>query len=139
MKLGNRMPVDVGVVLVAGLTMALAGCTPGAMTLAGLSAPAAAASAPQVVSAHSAPTVEAVVGDHSAPVGAPVAAHSAPAYCLDVTTANARMTVGEASAPRCIVINTIGDPVADHSAPVAAASAPQCVGIDAPNTTLRRC
>jgi len=27
MKLGNRMPVDLGVVLVAGLTMALAGCT----------------------------------------------------------------------------------------------------------------
>jgi len=69
MKLGNRMPVDVGVVLVAGLTMALAGCTPGAMTLAALSAPAAApvaaASAPQSVGAYSSPSVE-VVAEHSA-------------------------------------------------------------------------
>ena len=136
MKLGNRMPVDVGVVLVAGLTMALAGCTPGAMTLAALSAPAAApvaaASAPQPVGAYSAPSVE-VVAEHSAPV----AAYSAPAYCLDFATPNGRMTVGEASAPQCIVINTV--PVADHSAPVAAASAPQCVGIVTPTVDMRRC
>ena len=137
MKLGNRMPVDVGVVLVAGLTMALAGCTPGAMTLAGLSTPVAAASAPLAVSAHSSPSVE-VVGEHSAPVGVPVAAHSAPAYCLDVTTPNARMTVGEASAPRCVVIDN-GSPVADHSAPVADASAPQCVTFNTPTATLHRC
>ena len=131
----NRMPVDVGVVLVAGLTMALAGCTPGAMTLAALSAPAAAvaaASAPQPVGAYSAPSVE-VVAEHSAPV----AAYSAPAYCLDFATPNGRMTVGEASAPQCIVINTV--PVADHSAPVAAASAPQCVGIVTPTVDMRRC
>ena len=136
MKLGNRLPVELGVVLVAGLTMALAGCTPGAMTLAALSAPAAApvsaASAPQPVSAHSAPSVE-VVAEHSAPV----AAYSAPAYCLDFATPNGRMTVGEASAPQCIVINTV--PVADHSAPVAAASAPQCVGIVTPTADMRRC
>jgi hypothetical protein len=134
MKLGNRMPVDVGVVLVAGLTMALAGCTPGAMTLAGLSAPAAATSAPRPVSAHSAPTVETVpVGDHSAPV----AAHSAPTYCLDFSTPNGRMTVGDASAPRCIVIDAV--PVADHSAPVAASSAPQCVSIVTTTADVRRC
>jgi hypothetical protein len=132
MKLGNRMPVDLGIVLVAGLTMALAGCTPGAMTLAALSAPAAAASAPQSVSAHSAPSVE-VVAEHSAPV----AAYSAPAYCMDFTTPNGRMTVGDASAPQCIVINAA--PVADHSAPVAAASAPQCVGIVTPTVDMRRC
>ena len=133
MKLGNRMPVDVGVVLVAGLTMALAGCTPGAMTLAALSAPAAApASAPQSVSAYSAPSVE-VGAEHSARV----AAYSAPAYCFDFTTPNGRMTVGEASAPQCIVINAA--PVADHSAPVAAASAPQCVGIVTPTADMRRC
>ena len=134
MKLGNRMPVDVGVVLVAGLTMALAGCTPGAITLAGLSTPAAALSAPRAISAHSAPSVE-VVGEHSAPVSA----HSAPAYCLDVTTPNARMTVGEASAPRCVVITNGRGPVADHSAPVADASATQCVSIDTPTANLRRC
>jgi hypothetical protein len=135
MKLGNRMPVDLGVVLVAGLTMALAGCTPGAMTLAGLSTPAAALSTPRPISAHSAPAVEAV-GEHSAPVSA----HSAPAYCLDVTTPNdAQMTVGELSAPRCIVITNGPAPVADHSAPVAYASAPQCVDITAPNASLRRC
>lgn len=134
MKLGNRMPVDLGVVLVAGLTMALAGCTPGAMTLAGLSTPAAALSAPRPISAHSAPAVEAV-GEHSAPVSA----HSAPAYCLDVTTPSARMTVGEVSAPRCTVLTNGLVPVADHSAPVADASAPQCVDITAPNTSLRRC
>jgi hypothetical protein len=133
MKLGNRMPVDVGVILVAGLTMALAGCTPGAVTLAGFSAPAAAASAPQPVSAHSAPAVETVVGQHSAPV----AAHSAPAYCMDFTTPNSRMTVGEASAPQCIVIDTV--PVADHSAPVAASSVPQCVSIVTPAADMRRC
>ena len=134
MKLGNRMPVDVGVVLVAGLTMALAGCTPGAMTPAGLSAPvpAAAASAPQPVSAHSAPSV-ATVAEHSAPV----ATQSAPAYCMEFTTPNGRMTVGDASAPRCIVIDTV--PVADHSAPVAAASAPQCVGIVTTTADMRRC
>ena len=113
MKLGNRMPVDVGVVLVAGLTMALAGCTPGAMTLAALSAPAAApvaaASAPQSVGAYSSPSVE-VVAEHSAPV----AAYSAPAYCLDFSTPNGRMTVGDASAPQCIVINAAS--VAGHSA-----------------------
>ena len=131
MKLGNRMPVDVGIVLVAGLTMALAGCTPGAMTLAALSAPAA-ASAPQPVSEYSAPSVE-VVAEHSAPV----AAYSAPAYCMDFTTPNGRMTVGDASAPQCIVINAA--PVADHSAPVAAASAPQCVGIVTPTVDMRRC
>lgn len=137
MKLGNRMPVDVGVVLVAGLTMALAGCTPGAMTLAGLSAPvpAAAASAPQPVSAHSAPSVEtAAVAEHSAPV---VAAHSVPAYCMEFTTPNGRMTVGDASAPQCIKIDSV--PVADHSAPVAAASVPQCVSIVTPTTDMRRC
>ena len=134
MKLGNRMPVDVGVVLVAGLTMALAGCTPGAMTLAGLSTPVAAASAPLAVSAHSAPSAE-VVGDHSAPV----AAYSAPAYCLDVTTPNTRMIVGEASAPHCIVLTNGRGPVADHSVPVADASLPQCVDVTAPNPTLRRC
>jgi hypothetical protein len=105
MKLGNRMPVDLGIVLVAGLTMALAGCTPGAMTLAALSAPAAAA--------------------------------SAPAYCMDFTTPNGRITVGEASAPQCVVINAA--PVADHSAPVAAASAPQCVGIVTSTVDMRRC
>ncbi len=136
MKLGNRMPVDVGVVLVAGLTMALAGCTPGAMTLAALSAPAAApvsaASAPQPVSAHSAPSVE-VVAEHSVPV----AAYSAPAYCLEFSTPNGPITVGDASAPQCIVINAA--PVADHSAPVAAASAPQCVGIVTPTVDMRRC
>jgi hypothetical protein len=130
----NRMPVDVGVVLVAGLTMALAGCTPGAMTLAALSAPAAApvagASAP--VAARSAPSVQ-VVADHSAPV----AAYSAPAYCFDFTTPNGRMTVGAASAPQCVVVGTV--PVADHSAPVAAASAPQCVGIVTPTVDMRRC
>jgi hypothetical protein len=135
MKLGNRMPVDLGVVLVAGLTMALAGCTPGAMTLAGLSTPAAALSAPRPISAHSAPSVEVVVGERSAPVSA----HSAPAYCLDVTTPNARMTVGEVSAPRCTVINNGRAPVADASAPVADASAPQCVDITTPNASLRRC
>ena len=136
MKLGNRTPVDLGIVLVAGLTMALAGCTPGAMTLAALSAPAAApvsaASAPQPVSAYSAPSVE-VVAEHSAPV----AAYSAPAYCLDFSTPNGRMTVGAASAPQCVMINTV--PVADHSAPVAAASAPQCVGIVTPTVDMRRC
>jgi len=136
MKLGNRMPVDVGVVLVAGLTMALAGCTPGAMTLAALSAPAAApvsaASAPQPVSAYSAPSVEVVAED-----SAPVAAYSAPAYCLDFTTPNGRMTVGDASAPQCIVINAAS--VAGHSAPVAAASAPQCVGVVSPTVDMRRC
>src|SRR3954452_3276934 len=114
MKLGNRMPVDVGVVLVAGLTMALAGCTPAAITLAALSVPAAAAAAPRAVGVHSAPSVE-VVAEHSAPV----AAYSAPAYCLDFTTPNGRMTVGDASAPQCIVVGAA--PVADHSAPVAAA------------------
>ena len=136
MKLGNRMPVDLGIVLVAGLTMALAGCTPGAMTLAALSAPAAApvgvASAPQPVSAHSAPSVE-VVAEHSAPV----AAYSAPAYCMDFTTPNGRITVGAASAPQCVMTNAV--PVADHSAPVAAASAPQCVGIVTPTVDMRRC
>ena len=130
MKLGNRMPVDLGIVLVAGLTMALAGCTPGAMTLAALSAPAA--SAPQPVSAHSAPSVE-VVAEHSAPV----AAYSAPAYCMDFTTPNGRITVGDASAPQCVMTNAV--PVADHSAPVAAASAPQCVGIVTPTVDMRRC
>ena len=114
MKLGNRTPVDLGIVLVAGLTMALAGCTPGAMTLAALSAPAAAASAPQ-----------------------PVRAHSAPAYCMDFTTPNGRITVGAASAPQCVMTNAV--PVADHSAPVAAASAPQCVGIVTPTVDMRRC
>jgi len=136
MKLGNRMPVDVGVVLVAGLTMALTGCTPGAMTLAALSAPAAApvsaASAPQPVSAHSAPSVE-VVAEHSAPV----AAYSAPAYCMDFTTPNGRITVGATSAPQCVTTDAV--PVADHSAPVAAASAPQCVGIVTPTVDMRRC
>ena len=132
MKLGNRMPVDLGIVLVAGLTMALAGCTPGAMTLAALSAPAAAASAPQSVSAHSAPSVE-VVAEHSAPV----AAYSAPAYCMDFTTPNGRITVGAASAPQCVMTNVV--PVADHSAPVAAASAPQCVGIVTPTVDMHRC
>ena len=131
MKLGNRMPVDLGIVLVAGLTMALAGCTPGAMTLAALSAPAA-ASAPQSVGAYSSPSVE-VVAEHSAPV----AAYSAPAYCMDFTTPNGRMTVGDASAPQCIVINAAS--VAGHSAPVAAASAPQCVGIVTPTVDMRRC
>lgn len=126
----NRMPVDVGVVLVAGATMALAGCTPGAMTPAGLSAPVAGASAP--VAALSAPAAQAVA-DRSAPV----AASSAPAYCLDFMTANGRMTVGDASAPQCVVVNTV--PVADHSAPVAAASAPQCVGIVTPTVDMRRC
>ena len=47
------------------------------------------------------------------------------------------MTVGEASAPQCIVINAA--PVADHSAPVAAASAPQCVSIVTPTVDMRRC
>jgi hypothetical protein len=47
------------------------------------------------------------------------------------------MTVGDASAPQCIVINAA--PVADHSAPVAAASAPQCVGIVTPTVDMRRC
>ncbi|HKQ40959.1 MAG TPA: hypothetical protein VJT79_00660, partial [Pseudonocardia sp.] len=89
-----------------------------------------AASAP--VSAHSAPSVE-VVAEHSAPV----AAYSPPAYCLDFATPNGRMTVGDASAPQCIVINAAS--VADHSAPVAAASAPQCVGIGTPTVDLRRC
>jgi hypothetical protein len=35
------------------------------------------------------------------------------------------------------MINTV--PVADHSAPVAAASAPQCVGIVTPTVDMRRC
>jgi hypothetical protein len=112
------------------LTMALAGCTPGAMTLAALSAPAA--SAPQPVSAHSAPSVE-VVAEHSAPV----AAYSAPAYCMDFTTPNGRITVGATSAPQCVTTDAV--PVADHSAPVAAASAPQCVGIVTPTVDMRRC
>ena len=49
------------------------------------------------------------------------------------------MTVGEVSAPHCVVINNGRGPVADHSAPVADASAPQCVSIDTPNANLRRC
>jgi hypothetical protein len=47
------------------------------------------------------------------------------------------MTVGDASAPQCIVINAAS--VAGHSAPVAAASAPQCVGIVTPTVDMRRC
>ena len=49
------------------------------------------------------------------------------------------MTVGEASALRCVVIANGRGPVADHSAPVADASAPQRVSIDTPNANLRRC
>ena len=55
MRFGSRLPVDVGVVLAAGLTMALSGCAPEALSIAGFSEPAAAASPPRPVGAHSVP------------------------------------------------------------------------------------
>jgi hypothetical protein len=155
MKLGNRMPVDVGVVLVAGLTMALSGCTPSALTVAAFSAPAAAASAPRPVGAHSAPTAQ-TVADRSVPVSVPgsltgsvpanvpVSAYSAPVVrCVDVPTSAVR-TIGASSVPHCVVFDPRRATVADYSVPAAAArvadsSAPHCVEIVRPTTTIRRC
>jgi len=112
MKLGNRLPVDVGVVLVAGLTMALSGCAPSAMTIAGFSVP---------VGAYSVPAVHCV--DVPAP-GTPstVGVISVP-HCV-VFNAE-RVPVAEHSAPAAL-------PVADDSAP-------RCVEIATEKTSIRRC
>lgn len=143
MKLGNRLPVDVGVVLVAGLTMALSGCTPSAMTIAGLSVPAAAAvaaaSPPEPVGAQSAPAVQAIAA-HSVPVGA----YSVPAvHCVDVPAPGTASTVGVISVPHCVVFNTERVAVGEHSAPatvpVADSSSPRCVEIATERTSIRRC
>ena len=142
MKLGNRMPVDVGVVLVAGLTMALSGCTPGAMTIAALSVPAAAvtaASPPEPVGVQSAPAVQTIAA-YSVPVGA----YSVPAvHCADVPAPGTASTVGVISVPHCVVFNTERVAVAEHSAPaavpVADSSAPRCVEIATEKTSIRRC
>ena len=142
MKLGNRLPVDVGVVLVAGMTMALSGCTPGAMTIAGFSVPAAgvtAASAPEPVGGQSAPAVQTVAA-HSVPVGA----YSVPAvHCVDVPAPGTASTVGVISVPHCVVFNTervaVGERSAPVTVPVADSSTPRCVEIATERTSIRRC
>ena len=140
MKFGNRMPVDVGVVLVAGLTMALSGCTPNAVTLAARSAPVAAAGPAQPVSVHSAPSAATLVADHSVPVGA----YSAPfVHCVDIPMPGSAGTIGATSVPHCVVFSSERDAIADHSVPVAApvadSSAPRCVEIVTPTSTMRHC
>jgi hypothetical protein len=150
MKFGNRLPVDVGVVLAAGLTMALSGGAPEALSIAGFSAPAAAASPPRPVSAFSVPVGPGDVSIvtpgtsfevHRGPVGAfspPVGAASPPSHCVDITTPTTRMTVGSASAPHCVVLDTRHAPP-PGAPPVGEASAPKCVEIVTPTASIRRC
>jgi hypothetical protein len=129
--------------------MALSGCAPSAMTIAGFSVPAAAvtaASPPEPVGALSAPAVQTVAA-YSVPVGAysvPVGAYSVPAvHCVDVPAPGTASTVGVISVPHCVVFNTERVAVAEHSAPaavpVADSSAPRCVEIATEKTSIRRC
>ena len=155
MKLGNRMPVDVGIVLAAGAAMAptteLVGSTLGATTLAAFSAPAAAAGAPEPIGDHSAPSPAVRVAERSvAEHSVPISAYSPPVHCVDIPMPG---IVGSASAPHCVVFRTpetpetartpVREAIADHSvplaAPVADSSAPRCVETADPTTTVRRC
>jgi hypothetical protein len=150
MKFGNRLPVDVGVILVAGLTMALSGCTPAALAVAGFSPQAAQASPPQLVSARvdQAASRSEIVGARggpviaaSLPVGAfsvPVGAFSIPTRCFAVTTPSTHLPVGSASAPECVVLDT-GRAGTAPPAPVGDASVPQCPSIVTPTATLSAC
>ena len=112
MKLGNRLPVDVGVVLVAGLTMALSGCTPSVMTIAAYSVP---------VGAYSVPAVHCV--DVPAPGTASTVGVISVPHCVVFNTE--RVAVAEHSAPAAV--------------PVADSSAPRCVEIATEKTSIRRC
>lgn len=139
-----RLPVDVGVILAGGLTMALSGCTPAALAVAGFSPPAAqlghlvSAQIDQAVG-HTG-TAGGPVGAVSLPVGAfsvPVGAFSIPTPCFDVRTPSTLVTVGSASAPQCVIVRTgQGRP---GSPPVGNASVPQCPSIVTPTATLRAC
>jgi len=112
MKLGNRMPVDVGIVLAAGAAMAptteLVGSTLGATTLAAFSAPAAAAGAPEPIGDHSAPSPAVRVAERSvAEHSVPISAYSPPVHCEDIPMPG---IVGSASALHCVVFRTPRDP-----------------------------
>jgi hypothetical protein len=95
------------------------------------------------IGAHSAPSAQTVAA-HSVPVGA----FSAPVvHCVDVPTSDSVRTIGASSVPHCLVFDPRRATVADYSVPaatpvaarVADSSAPRCVEIDTPTTTVRRC